>query len=153
MSFGEAVVDLQCSQRCRRCLLRRLPRRQCGIWSKQKQTISVGQPGMSEGAIWISIDRLLKVVDGLLQPFLRPAIPEVAPLDIQLVHLRGNRASASQPRFLLGCQLDLNLVDNSPSHFLQRRQDVFQFAIVAVVPQMFLRSGADQLCGDPDAGA
>ena len=88
--FAERAIQFQGfdrrSLRLRKCLLWR---HHC-ILPVSRQSISVGQAGISLGIFRVLFDGLIEIGQGNPQTFRRSFIPEVAPFEIRLVRLRIN---------------------------------------------------------------
>ncbi len=69
-------------------------------------------------------------------------------LQERLVGGRINRTAPGQARALLGRQLHLNLVGDGPRDVALQREDVSQIAFVLLGPQVRIRCGMNELCGD-----
>src|SRR5262245_38886827 len=85
MRFSQRVVDLK-----------RAIRGGSGFWSRLtrghsrgllKHRIRISEPYVSQRVIWIVINRLLKLLDGFLQPVGSALALEVAPSEIELISL------------------------------------------------------------------
>jgi hypothetical protein len=103
--------------------------------------MNVREPGIRERVGWILPDRLLKVIDRLLQVFSSAFIPEVAPLQVELVCFRVFRRPRCQHMFRRACQLGLQPFGHGLRNLAFHRKNIGQFAIVGFGPQMRVGRG------------
>jgi hypothetical protein len=100
------------------------------------------------GESWIAVDRVLKVHRGLLQTGPGVHVERKAPLEVTLVHVRRDRARCNRSAALLPGDGHLNLPGDGVRHLALQLQNVPQFAVIAVRPQMRVAGAMDQLHGD-----
>jgi hypothetical protein len=90
--FGERPVELESPLRSLFCLWPCLGRGARTIFGKNGSGVS--QPDVGEGIVRVLLDRLLEVPDRLRQPVSRSLVPEVAPLQVEVVRREGLQSSA-----------------------------------------------------------
>src|SRR2546422_9079693 len=110
MRFGERIVEgerLDCGGLCLRD--RFLRRERPDVEGEAERQITVCQPAVRSSVAWMLLDRLVEVADGSVDRFFRPLAPEIAALDVQLVGLGIDFASAREAGLFFWCERDSNL--------------------------------------------
>ncbi len=119
-----------------------------GLLHEGQHVIAVGHLSVSEGTGGVFLDSLFVILGALQLCLRRIDVPEMAPLHEGLVGLGVNGAGDGEARPVLGRQLDPNLAHDGACHLALQNQNVLQFALVAVGPEMLLRLRLNQLGGD-----
>src|SRR5207247_1720903 len=92
--LGERVLKPEGAVRGGPSLRQRLAGRSAGI--ELQQDIAISQSDITESIIWVVVNRLLELLDRLLQSVPGPLVPEIAPAQIELVGLRVRRIVPDQ---------------------------------------------------------
>ncbi len=113
-----------------------LPRLRNNAWLSD-ESIRVGEPGVGARVLRVLSDRLLKVINGALQPFKAPPVPEVQAPQVEVVRL------VCLVYGLAGRPAD---AQNAPNGLLQlqRRQPSHQSVNMACVATAYLSVGNNE---------
>ncbi len=79
--------------------------------------VGVRYPRVARGVVRVLFNRLLEVLDTLLQSFFSPSVPKVAALEVELVGFGVHRMGAGQAGLPLGSEPDPDLAGNRAGDF------------------------------------
>jgi len=103
-----------------------------------QEPICVGQTGVRAGIVSISGYGLLKVRGCLFESFLRPLIPKVAALEIELVCLirirRRSKLRTRRDTFVALSKCELNFIGDLLGDLALKCQQTAQFAVILPRP-------------------
>jgi hypothetical protein len=136
VSLGRLRVDLD--RLAGGCVsLRKCFRR--GLESVPRQSaVTVRETGISLSISRININRLLKVGFCLPDTLAGSLVPVVTTFQVRQVSFRRRLPEIRQARFLLGCKDNMDLACDASHHRVLYRQHVFEFAVVALAPEIGL---------------
>src|SRR5215470_833887 len=131
MSFGQAVIDLERPGRGFFGLSNRMFRRQAK--EPEGGYVPVSQARVSQGVLRVYFDRLLEVLERLLQSLFRLlVVPVVAPLQVCIVRLGAVRVSPGKGPFTILGRFELQAGCNAAGYIILNGKNVAWRAIVGV---------------------
>ncbi len=116
MRFGERIIECNCFVRGGPGFRKRISRR--SLTPVVKQVVRVRQPGIGESIIGIHTNRLLKVIDTLLQTLFRTLCPEESSFQVKLISCRRSTIAVQQSALLAPGEADLEICGNIPRELL-----------------------------------
>src|SRR5713101_2958661 len=139
--FAQRFVKLE-------CVLRRLLHGRIGLSRRHKaplaeHKVGIRNPDVSQSVIRIFADRLLEILESLVDVCEVTLVPIEAPAQVELMDLRVNFAGARQALLLIGSELYPNLAGDGPSDLPLKSQNIAKVALVALRPQMAVGARLD----------
>jgi hypothetical protein len=148
LRFGQSGIDVERAQRrsfgLRCCLLGKHRSEDLGA----DDGIAIGEAGVSQGILRRLVSGLFEITDSASEVLVGSLIPVVTPFQIMFVRLRGDRLSFGEPRLVLRCEVNPNLVDNGEADTVLQSEDVTHLALVGIGPKVAIGRDLNHLCGD-----